>query len=76
MCMLKSVHGTSHLKFQSSKEKIMCCDGWDKRVDGVVYEFCSTCGEEIDEDGNAVCGCCWTIDECPDCGSRPCHGAC
>lgn len=58
-----------------------CCDGWNY-LSGLTkqqiedLDRCPECGEYIDDDGDAMCGCFWSPIACKTCGSRPCDESC
>lgn len=53
----------------------MCCDGWDNSNEDEGNE-CPTCGEPVDEYGEALIGCNYSPVICPTCGDAPCNESC
>lgn len=51
----------------------MCSEGWDN---GEAVVYCPDCEFPVDEDGDAVSGCCHSPINCETCGSSPCDGSC
>ena len=53
-----------------------CADGWDNRKWAKEVKECPDCGEDVDEDGDAVEGCNHSPVECATCGAAPCNDSC
>lgn len=51
----------------------MCCDAWNN---GPHVDQCPDCGEDVDEDGDAVSGCNYSSTSCHTCGAATCDGSC
>jgi hypothetical protein len=58
-----------------------CCDGWynypkNYRENNIEIASCPECGEDVDEDGDAMSGCYYSPVVCKTCGSAPCDLSC
>lgn len=53
-----------------------CCDGWDHSAEAIEICECPYCGEQVDQDGDAIYGCYWSPVICDKCGSAPCDLSC
>lgn len=51
-----------------------CCDGWDHS--DLTVGQCPNCGDDVDDNGDAVRGCNYSDVQCDLCGSRPCNQSC
>jgi|SaaInl4_200m_RNA_FD_contig_51_1080556_length_775_multi_6_in_0_out_0_2 hypothetical protein len=60
----------------TSRRIIVCCDGWDYTEEAKEIGECPDCGEEVDEDGDALTGCNYSSVICETCGAAPCDGSC
>lgn len=63
-------------EYVDRREAMGCCDGWDNRDDSKEVQYCPECGEEVDEDGDALVGCYYSPVYCDECGARPCDDSC
>ena len=54
----------------------MCCEGWDYRKSCKVIKECPDCGEDVDEDGDALEGCNYSPVDCVTCGAAYCDQSC
>lgn len=56
----------------------MCSDGWSYRGETPLDEIseCTLCGADVDKDGDALEGCHFARETCPQCGDAPCDDGC
>lgn len=54
----------------------MCCSPRFEAYERIKVGECPTCGEDVNEYGEAIDSCTYSTSECDRCDSSPCDGSC